>query len=81
MNDDSPLQAQAACGSPLYQAAGHGSDGGVRHAQPQYIGLQLGVTEGNEGKTRAPARTARDDLMERDAGGHKSSRQRATPIA
>ena len=71
MNDDFPLQAQAACRRPPYQAAGHLGDGGVWHAQPQYVGLKLGVSEGNDRKTRAPARAARDDLMKRDAGGHK----------
>ncbi len=46
MNDDLPFEGRTACGHPLHQAAGHLSNGGIRHAKPEDIGLELGTVRG-----------------------------------
>ena len=52
MNND--LSLETAFPNPLNQAAGYPRDGGIRHAEPEDIGVELGAIEAWSAAEREP---------------------------
>ena len=69
MDKDLPLET--ACGHPPHQAASHGRDRGIGHAQPEDIGFELSPVEGGRN----------NDLVQRNSSHTESMHQRAAPIS
>ena len=86
MNDN--LSLETALTDLLNQAAGYPRNGGIRHAEPEDIGIELGTIESGHGQSACQlfvancgANAGNDHLVQPHSGDTESVGQRAAPVA